>query len=41
MKGDQERCLEIGMDTYISKPVNASELFAAMEALLVSMASKS
>ena len=33
--------LEIGMDAYISKPVNASELSAAMEALLVSVASKS
>ena len=26
MKGDRERCLEIGMDEYISKPLNAKQL---------------
>jgi PAS domain S-box-containing protein len=31
MKGDQERCLAAGMDVYISKPIQASELFAAIE----------
>lgn len=31
MKGDRERCLEAGMDGYVTKPVNASELFAAVE----------
>ncbi len=31
MKGDRERCLAHGMDAYISKPVQASELFAAVD----------
>ncbi len=31
MKGDRERCLEIGMDGYISKPLYASELFEVVE----------
>jgi two-component system sensor histidine kinase/response regulator len=31
MKGDRERCLEAGMDGYVSKPVEAEELFAAIE----------
>jgi CheY-like chemotaxis protein len=26
MKGDKERCLEAGMDGYISKPIRRSEL---------------
>jgi CheY-like chemotaxis protein/HPt (histidine-containing phosphotransfer) domain-containing protein len=33
MKGDRERCLEAGMDGYISKPIRAEELFAAIAAL--------
>ncbi len=32
MKGDRERCLEAGMDGYVSKPARAIELFAAIEA---------
>jgi len=31
MKGDRERCLEAGMDGYVSKPVHPNELFAAVE----------
>jgi HPt (histidine-containing phosphotransfer) domain-containing protein len=30
MKGDRERCLEGGMDDYVSKPVRAQELFEAI-----------
>jgi PAS domain S-box-containing protein len=34
MQGDKERCLEAGMDAYISKPVNVSELFTAIERVM-------
>jgi CheY-like chemotaxis protein len=30
MKGDRERCLNAGMDGYVSKPLRASELLAVM-----------
>jgi PAS domain S-box-containing protein len=31
MKGDRERCLEVGMDAYVSKPLQAQELFQVVE----------
>jgi PAS domain S-box-containing protein len=34
MKGDRERCLEAGMDDYVSKPVRAQELFEAIARVL-------
>jgi CheY-like chemotaxis protein len=33
-KGDQERCLAIGMDAYISKPIRSQELYATIESAL-------
>jgi CheY-like chemotaxis protein len=31
MKGDRERCLEAGMDAYLSKPLRSSDLFALLD----------
>jgi signal transduction histidine kinase/CheY-like chemotaxis protein/ligand-binding sensor domain-containing protein len=31
MKGDRERCLSAGMDSYISKPLNSAELLGLLE----------
>jgi len=34
MKGDRERCLEVGMDGYVAKPIRAQELFEAIENII-------
>ncbi len=34
MKGDEERCLQAGMDGYVSKPIKPESLFAAIDAAL-------
>ncbi|MEO8097467.1 MAG: ATP-binding protein [Acidobacteriota bacterium] len=38
MKGDRERCLQAGMDSYITKPVNAAELISVVEATAAAFA---
>jgi CheY-like chemotaxis protein len=40
LKGDQERCIAAGMDLYISKPIRAAELFAAIESALLEATEK-
>jgi PAS domain S-box-containing protein len=34
LKGDRDKCIEVGMDDYISKPVKAKELAAMLERIL-------
>jgi HPt (histidine-containing phosphotransfer) domain-containing protein len=34
MKGDREKCLEAGMDEYVSKPVRTEQLFEAISRVL-------
>ena len=33
MKGDRERCLDAGMDEYVSKPIQKGDLFRAIQAV--------
>ncbi len=33
MKGDRERCLEAGMDAYVAKPINSTQLFETIDGL--------
>ena len=40
MKGDREICVAAGMDEYLSKPINATQLFALIESLTGVLASK-
>ena len=35
---DRERCLESGMDDYVSEPVLPEEMFRVMEAQLMALA---
>jgi CheY-like chemotaxis protein len=37
MMGDRERCLQAGMDAYISKPLSVKDLVATIEGLLLSV----
>ena len=34
MQADRERCIEAGMDDYLSKPINAAELFSTLERIV-------
>ncbi len=34
MKGDRERCIEVGMDDYVSKPIRPKQLFDAINKFL-------
>jgi PAS domain S-box-containing protein len=38
LKGDRERCLEGGMDGYISKPIHLKELLQALQAVVPALA---
>ena len=41
MSGDRERCLEVGMDGYLSKPVRAAKLCEAIESIAPQQAADS
>jgi two-component system, sensor histidine kinase len=40
IQGDRERCLEAGLDDYISKPVNRDEIIAILRRYLPAMSSR-
>jgi two-component system, sensor histidine kinase and response regulator len=35
MEGDRDRCLQAGMDAYLSKPVRSEELYKTLDETLV------
>ena len=39
MKGDQERCLAAGMDSYVSKPIKPVELFEVIDRVMAAASS--
>jgi CheY-like chemotaxis protein len=34
MEGDRERCIDAGMDDYLSKPIHAKDLLAKIDSLI-------
>ena len=34
LKGDEQRCLSVGMDAYVSNPIRTNELFATIESVV-------
>jgi CheY-like chemotaxis protein len=36
MKGDEDQCLQAGMDGYVTKPIRPDELFRTIDRFLLS-----
>jgi CheY-like chemotaxis protein len=34
LKGDEQRCLSVGMDAYVTKPIRTNELFATIDGVV-------